>query len=134
MPTRFQQDEAAVILGGTWTKAWSSAASGGSFKYAGVEGAALTVTFEGTYLAWIAKTSRWYGKALVTLDDREAIYVDLWSATSKFKQAVYNTGLLEPGRHTLTIRYTGVRHPGGAAAQIGVDAFDVLGSLVTETL
>ena len=130
--TRFQQGEAAIVVDGTWNTAWSSLASGGSFIYATTEGAALSVTFEGTYLGWIAKTGPWYGKASVTLDGGEEFDVDLWSATNKCKQAVYNTGLLEPGKHTLTIRYTGIKHTGGVAAQISADAFDVLGTLVTE--
>jgi subtilisin family serine protease len=132
--TRFQQDASVIGYTGNWGKSSSWSASGGSFKYAASAGAGLRVTFDGTYLAWVAKTGPWYGKALVTLDDGQPFYVDLYSLTDKYGQTVYKTGLLKPGRHSLTIRWTGLKHWGGRAAQINADAFDVLGTLKAETL
>jgi subtilisin family serine protease len=134
-PTRFQQDAAPLVdaYEGSWRTAYTWSASGGSFKYATSALAKVTVPFSGTYLSWVAKTGPWYGKAKVILDGDIAhpVYVDLYSSYDKYKQPVYNTGLLEPGNHNLTIEWTGLKYWRAKGTQIDVDTFDVRGTLET---
>ena len=108
-------------------------ASNGSFRYANTSGSSVTVTFDGTYLAWIAKKSPAYGIARVTLDGKRTFLVDLYSKTAIYQQKVWETDLLDPGPHIVTIEWTGTKNTAATGTNIGVDAFDVTGSLVTVT-
>ena len=134
-PQRFQEDNAFIDYSAGWIATgtnWAYSAAG--FKYSNSPGAKVSVRFEGTYLAWVTKTSPQYGMARVVLDGdvEHPIIVDLYSSYSKYKQKVYETGLLAPGAHTLTIEWTGQKRAGAAGSYIGVDTFDVLGVLVDE--
>jgi hypothetical protein len=128
--TRFQQDNAAIAYTGAWTPSaitWS--ASGGSYITANATGAQVTVNFTGSYLAWVAKTAPWYGKAQLKLDGGPAFQVDLYSATTGWKKQVYNTGLLTAGPHTLSIQWLGTKNTRSGGTTISVDAFDILGTI-----
>ena len=89
----------------------------------------MTVTFNGTYLSWIAKKSPVYGEAKVTLDGGTPVIVDLYSAGALWQQNVWNTDTLPAGSHTLKIEWTGTKDAAASATNISVDAFDVLGTL-----
>jgi hypothetical protein len=127
--TAYQQDNAKVRYAGTWTTAYTASASGGSYASGNVLGAKITLTFNGTYLTWFAKTAPWYGKATVTLDGGTPATVDLYSSAQAFKKQVYNTGLLANKSHTLVIQWMGARRAGSLGTAISADAFGVLGSL-----
>ncbi len=107
---RYQQDDPALAYTGDWATGSTWSASGGSFKSTVQEGAKVTVTFEGSYLSWVARTTQWYGQARVTLDDQDPVMVDLFSWGVGWKAPVYNTGLLSHGVHTLRIEYVGARY------------------------
>ncbi len=131
-PTRYQQDDAAVVYSGDWLSSntdWSY--SGGTCAYTDQEGAKLTVQFQGTYLAWVSKMAPWYGVAEVSLDGGAPVRVDLYSSSVRYKQQVYNTGLLDEGPHTLVIGFTGAKGPDAWSSTVAVDAFDVMGTLLT---
>jgi hypothetical protein len=76
----------------------------------------------------VAKKSPVYGIAKLTLDNATAL-VDLYSASTLWQQKVWNSGLLAPGSHTLTIEWTGTKRTAATATNIGVDALDVLGTV-----
>jgi Peptidase family M28 len=130
IPIRYQQTSAKLVYAGAWYYNNAAAsASGGSFKYTNASGASVTVNFTGTYLAWITKTSPAYGIARVTLDGTDMGTVDLYSAGEVWQQKVWESGLLTSGAHTLLIEWTGEKNPSASADNIGVDAFDVVGTL-----
>jgi hypothetical protein len=64
----------------------------------------------------------------VTVDGKDAGTVNLYSASTLWRQKVWNTGMLPSGTHTVTISWTGTAGAGGGTL-IGVDAFDVIGTL-----
>ncbi len=130
LPTRSEQTDSRLVYTGAWGTTPDGSSSGGSFFFANSSGASVTVTFEGTYLAWIAKKSPVYGKAEVTLDGRSLGTIDLYSASTEWQQKVWGTGTLESGRHTVTITWTGTKNPAATDTNISVDAFDVVGSLI----
>ena len=127
--TRYQQNDTHLSYAGGWLAYLSGYASGGSFDYANSSGAAVNVSFQGTYLAWIAKTGPQYGKARVSLDGGDAFTVDLYSPTAYYKRCVYSTGLLEDTGHTLGITWTGTKNSASTSYLVDVDAVDVMGSL-----
>jgi uncharacterized protein YkwD len=128
-PKRYQQDSTALSYAGAWSKVSSTSASGGSFNHTNSPGAAVNVSFDGTYLAWIAKKGPGCGKAVVSLDGGKPVAVDLYGAYDKYTQKVYDTGLLEDGTHTLSIYWVGQKNSAASDYRINVDGFDVLGNL-----
>ena len=128
-PVRFEQTDSRLVYTGTWNTTTDGSASQGSSSFANSRGSSVTITFEGSYLAWIAKKAPNYGKAMVTLDGRSLGTIDLYSASTVWQQKVWGTGLLEFGPHTVTIAWTGTKNKAATKTNIGVDAFDVVGSL-----
>ncbi len=125
--TRIQQTSSLLAYTGAWTLGESSSsASGGSYGYADSTGSSVTVTFNGVYLQWISKKSSAYGIARVTVDGKDAGTVSLYSANTLYQQKVWDTGMLPGGTHTVTISWTGTSSGGGT--NIGLDAFDVIGT------
>jgi hypothetical protein len=114
---------------GTWTPSSDTSASGGSFRYSNTSGSSVTVTFNGTYLGWIAKLSPAYGIAKVTLDSNAPVTVDLYNAATVWKALAWETGTLSPGTHTVKIVWTGTANAAATDSNISVDAFEVIGTL-----
>jgi N-acetylmuramoyl-L-alanine amidase len=127
-PARYEQTDTHLAYAGAWSKWCATSASGGSFSYA-LSAARVTVSFDGTYLAWIGDKGPLYGKAEVTLDGGSAVAVDLYSSTFLGKQVVYRTPTLADGAHTLTIACTGAKNAAATNTLVGIDAFDVIGEL-----
>lgn len=127
---RYEDTEPYVLHTGAWKTTTDAGASGGSFRFANSARCSVTVTFEGTYLAWIAKKAPIYGNAEITLDDESLGTIDLYSRTTKLQEKVWGTGTLKPGVHTVTIAWTGTKNNTSTGTYISVDAFEVTGSLL----
>ena len=128
-PVRYQEGAAELSYAGAWWPAASGASSAQSFYYGGSGGVTVNISFKGTYLGWIAKTSPLYGKAQVSLDGGAPVTVDLYSAASAYKQCVYNTGLLADTDHTVSISWTGAKAAAASGTLVNVDAIDILGTI-----
>jgi hypothetical protein len=129
VPTRYEENDGHFVYTGSWVTPASSSASGGTFRYADTSGSSVRVTFVGSYLGWITKESPVYGMAKVTLDGGTPVIVDLCSASEGFKQLAWQTGQLVPGTHTVLIEWTGTKNARATDYNIGVDAFDIIGTL-----
>ncbi len=130
--TTVEDTSTLLAYSGTWSKISTSSASGGGYSYSDdANGASVTVTFDGIYLQWIAKKSTTYGLASVSVDGIPAGTVNLYSSTTRYKQKVWDTGVLPKGTHTVTITRTGSSTGGGTS--IGLDAFEVIGTPVQAT-
>ena len=127
--TRYQQTDARLGYVGTWYTGSGPEASGGTFRYSNSTWASVTVKFTGTYLAWLGKKSPVYGIAKVSLDGGPAQRIDLYSATALYRE-LWNTGTLPFGTHTVTIWRSGQKNASATDTNLGVDAFDVIGTLV----
>ncbi len=127
---RVEQTDPLFSFAGDWTTVSDDSASGGDFAFANSPGASITVTFEGTYLAWIAKRSPAYGKAEVTLDGKTLGVIDLYAATEGWQVKVWGSGNLKPGLHTVVISWIGTKNTAATDTNVGVDAFEVRGALV----
>ena len=127
---RYEQDDPRLVYSGAWTNNLpGSNASKGSFRYAYTGKASLKVEFTGTYLAWIGQTHVGYGLAKVTLDGGASFVVDLYSETTQWQCKLWDTGVLEPGDHTVVIEWTGDKNGSAGNSMVGVDAFDIAGIL-----
>ncbi len=127
--TRYEQTDPNLIYAGTWTTLSGSSYSGGSMAYTSASGAAVTISFSGTSLTWIARPALAFGKAQVSLDGGAPVLVDLYSPSTLYQQAVWSTGLLANGAHTVTIAWTGQKNPAALYTYIDLDALDVVGVL-----
>ncbi len=127
--TRVQQTDTRLAFTGTWGTGSNSGASGSSWGYTNTSGSLVTVKFTGTSLGWITVKSPNYGIAQVTVDGGAPVTVDLYSPDTKWQQKVWSATGLPDSAHTVTIAYTGTKNPSAAAAYIGADAFDVVGTL-----
>ena len=86
----------------------------------------MTVTFTGTYMAWIATAGTTLSKAYVSLDGGSAQSVNLARSAVAYQQSVWNTGTLSSGTHTVRIW----RDPSDVTGKyISLDAVDILGTL-----
>jgi hypothetical protein len=127
--TRYEQKDSRLTFAGGWVASSSTSASAGSFRFANAAGSSALATFNGTFLAWIGKTSPSYGKAKVTLDGGAPLTVDLYSADTKWQQKVWDTGTLPSGPHTVKIEWTGTKSTAAIGANINIDAFDIAGTV-----
>ena len=126
---RYQQGDANLVYTNAWTVQSATGATGGSFRYVNTSGSSCTVSFNGTYLAWLAKKSPSYGIAKLTLDGEDVGTVDLYNASELYTK-VWETGTLANGTHTLKIAWTGTKNTLAIATNISVDAFDISGNIV----
>lgn len=123
-----ETDYRIVRLGG-WG-GWSNAVlSGGNYLYTNSAGGAAIIEFEGDRFDWITRTGPEFGIAAVSIDGAAPVDVDLYAATNAYQQVVFPSGPLAPGRHRITVSWTGRRNLAATGTYIGVDAIDVSGYL-----
>jgi hypothetical protein len=126
---RYEQNDPHIVYAGAWKTSTNSKASGGSIKYVDAKGGKVTITFEGTHLALIAKTSSQYGKASITLDGKKLGTIDLYSRDATFQKKVWGTGNLKLGTHTVVIAWTGTKRAAAQDTNINIDCVLVRGTL-----
>ncbi len=133
--TRYEQTDTKLVYTGAWSSSSSSYYSGGSYKFTNSSGASVTVAFNGTAIDYIAKMDSAQGLVKLTLDGGTPSYVNLYSATTKYKQKVWGVSGLSAGNHTLVIAWTGTRGTGtrGTGTTINLDALDIAGTLTAPT-
>ena len=131
--TRYEQTNSLIAKTGTWSAATHSSYSAGSLIRSKIKGNYVTVAFEGTELTWIASTGAGFGIARLTLDGGTSFLVDLYSRSNLSQQEVYSTGPLSAGTHTLKIECAGVKNASALYTYVNIDAFDVVGTLVSVT-
>jgi uncharacterized protein YkwD len=125
---RYQQTDSRFVYSGSWSTYATASASGSSYGRTCTKNSSVTVTFNGTYLAWVATKGTTLGKAYVSLDGGTAQIVDLARSAVAYQQIVWNTGVLASGSHTVKIWW----YPGNTAGKyISVDAFDIAGTIPT---
>ena len=59
------------------------------------------------------------------------VEIDLYSPTYMQQQPVYSTGLLDDTTHIISINYIDTKNPASTGYMVTVDAFDVMGILVS---
>jgi hypothetical protein len=126
---RYEQSDSHLVYEGRWKIGANAAASDGRYTFADHAGCSVTINFDGTYLSLIAKKSHNYGKASVTLDGTVVATIDLYSVNASYQRKVWNTGTLAAGVHKVTIAWTGKKRSAALAANINIDAVDVIGTL-----
>ena len=126
--TRFEEDNSELAYTGGWNRSVTSYDSAGGYTY--VNGtASITCTFTGTYLSYVTKKGPSYGYVKITLDGGTPVSIDLYNGSTLYQQSVWNTGVLPNRTHTVKGEWAGVRRSAATASNIGLDAFDIAGTL-----
>jgi hypothetical protein len=108
---RLGETSAAIQYSGTWATASYAKYSNHRVKYASRAGAAATVTFTGTGIAWVGPTGPTRGAALVYLDGQLVGTVQLKRSTFTARQVLWSRHFATKGEHTLRIVVITSRRP-----------------------
>ncbi len=129
VPVRYEQNDPLVSLWGVWTTANGSSYSGGSFAF-GNGDIGAEIHFDGTAVSYLTRRAAVWGLARVTLDGGPPELVDLYSPVLEDRAVAWSRSGLTDGRHVLKIEWTGLKSPLSSGYSVGLDALDVVGSLV----
>jgi alpha-amylase len=124
--TRYEQNNAAIAYGGTWSTNNLSSHSEGSAFLTMDSGNRATITFVGTGISWLGYGDEWSGVARVYLDTSLAATVDTFASPAKAQTVLYSVAGLPSGTHTLVIEATGTRNLQSGGSWVWIDALDVI--------
>lgn len=129
---RFENDDPAMIYGGTWSRVRDSRASGGSVEQSREPRSFVRFRFSGSYVAWVGARGPNRGIAHVMIDGGEREEdVDLYAATEQFGVIRVYDGLRPDVPHIIRIEATGARNGASSDSLIDVDAIVVAQANVT---
>jgi hypothetical protein len=99
--------ETSATKSGSWTARSSSSYLGGKSYSSGSKGASLTWTFTGKSAAWVVSRASTSGQAYVYVDGTKVATVDLKSATTKYRQAIWTKSWSSSAQHKIKIVVVG---------------------------
>ena len=88
------------------------------------------IDFNGTQAYVLATKGPAYGKMTVFLDGVQQPTIDLYAATARYQQAVFNKSGLSSAAHRLVLGWANSKNASASAKTINVDAVGVVGSLL----
>ncbi|MGW6458352.1 N-acetylmuramoyl-L-alanine amidase [Streptomyces sp. NPDC055078] len=99
--------ETSAVRSGSWTTKSSTSYLGGKSYSSGARNASLTWTFTGRSVAWAVSRASTSGQAHVYVDGVKAATVDLKSATTKYRDAIWAKTWATSAKHTVKIVVVG---------------------------
>ncbi|UUS33639.1 MULTISPECIES: N-acetylmuramoyl-L-alanine amidase [Streptomyces] len=99
--------ETSATRSGTWTAKSSTSYLGGKSLASSTKNASLTWTFTGRSAAWVVSRAATSGQAYVYVDGVKAATVDLKSATTKYRDAIWTKTWATSGKHTVKVVVVG---------------------------
>ncbi|MFF7274437.1 peptidoglycan recognition protein [Streptomyces griseorubiginosus] len=99
--------ETSATKSGSWTARSSSSYLGGKSYSSGSKNASLTWTFTGKSAAWVVSRASTSGQAYVYVDGTKVATVDLKSATTKYRQAIWTKSWASSAQHKIKIVVVG---------------------------
>ncbi|MGW4203805.1 peptidoglycan recognition protein family protein [Streptomyces sp. NPDC004726] len=104
-PVILQENQA--VKTGSWSTKSSSSYLGGKSYSSAAKNASLTWTFTGRSAAWVVSRASTSGQANIYVDGRLVKMVDLKSATTKYRDAIWTQKWATSGKHTVKIVIVG---------------------------
>ncbi|MDK1473900.1 N-acetylmuramoyl-L-alanine amidase [Streptomyces sp. 549] len=101
--------ETSGVKSGTWATRSSTSYLGGKSYSSSTKNAALTWTFTGRSTAWIVSRSSTSGQAHIYVDGTKTATVDLKSATTKYRDAIWTQTWPTSAKHTIKIVVVGTK-------------------------
>ncbi|MEY7980690.1 peptidoglycan recognition protein, partial [Streptomyces pilosus] len=99
--------ESSATRSGTWTTKSSTSYLGGKSYSSSAKNASLSWTFTGRSVAWVVSRAATSGQAHIYVDGTKAATVDLKSATTKYRDAIWTKTWSSSARHTIKIVVVG---------------------------
>ncbi|MFH9981460.1 N-acetylmuramoyl-L-alanine amidase [Streptomyces sp. NPDC017179] len=99
--------ETAATKTGTWAGKSSASYLGGQSFGSSTKNASLTWTFTGRSVAWLVSRASTSGQADIYIDGTKAARVDLKSATTKYRDAIWTKNWPTSAKHTIKIVVVG---------------------------
>ncbi len=99
--------ETSAVKSGTWTSKSSTSYLGGKSLSSSSKNASLTWTFTGRSVAWTVSRATTSGQANVYVDGVKTATVDLKSATTKYRDAIWTKSWAGSAKHTVKIVVVG---------------------------
>ncbi len=129
---RYDDSDELILWTGSWGTASITGVYDGSIHYAQFNPATMTTLFKGTGFDLISFMSSKYGLAQVSIDGGPAIDVDMYRASATLSDVSYSVRELADTTHTVEVWRVG-EITSGTAANVSIDAIDVVGTLVADT-
>jgi uncharacterized protein with LGFP repeats len=99
--------ETSAVKSGTWTVKSSTSYLGGKSYSSSAKNASLTWTFTGKSAAWVVSRASTSGQAYIYVDGVKTATVDLKSATTKYRDAIWAKTWSTSAKHTIKIVVVG---------------------------
>ncbi|MFD3710634.1 peptidoglycan recognition protein [Streptomyces sp. NPDC058677] len=99
--------ETSAVKAGTWTSKSSTSYLGGKSYSSSSKNASLTWTFTGRSVAWTVSRATTSGQAYVYVDGTKTATVDLKSASTKYRDAIWTKSWAGSAKHTVKIVVVG---------------------------
>lgn len=99
--------ETSATKSGTWTAKSSASYLGGKSYTSSAKNASLTWTFTGRSVAWTVSRAATSGQANIYVDGTKVTTVDLKSATTKYRDAIWTKTWTSSAKHTVKIVVVG---------------------------
>lgn len=132
---RYEEESQASIAqeGLNWGHDVQSGYSASIVRYAWGPGA-LVGTFTGDRFDLIATKRPTQGIARVLIDNVFVGTADQYSATDDYQQRVFSRAGLGAGSHNFRVEWTGEKNPESSGTDINVDAFELMGTMVSDLI
>ena len=122
--TVIDSSSAKITYTGSWRSTRDAADRGGSVRFQFSAGSA-SMTFTGTNVAFITRTTTSSGKSTVSIDGKVVATVNAYSARTVHQKTAFSTTTLSSGSHTIKISRTGKKDARSSGTNSIVDAFVV---------
>jgi hypothetical protein len=114
-----------------WSRSGTVGYSGNSYRISNAAGARADYRFTGQKVELVSDVGTYRGTARISIDSVEVTTVDLYAASVQKQVAVFSSGKLASGEHTVTVQVTGLKNPASRAAYVVLDAFQVYAKVGT---
>lgn len=118
----------SIVWNGSWNTSNYNYDLGGWHHYTFYDGASASFTFYGEAVTLHSAKNDSYGKASISIDGVLNQTIDLYAPSSSPEyraKAAFTIDGLTPGKHTITVGFTGTKNPSSKGDAIVVDGFSV---------
>lgn len=120
----YENSSTSLKYSGKWSRMSSGSDSGGSSEYLNAAGS-LSLTFTGSAVRWLSRTTPSAGTAHVYLDGVKVATVDRYSKSTLYKQVVFERTGLTDTEHVIQIVRSGSKNASSSGGNLMVDALVV---------
>jgi hypothetical protein len=122
-----QESDPNIAYGGSWPVAARANAFGGSTSSNSVAGSTATLTFTGSYVAWVTEKDPTHGQTLVSVDGVATPMIDNYNSGSLPRRVMY-VRALAPGTHTIELQVLATKAAAATGTRTDLDTFIVFGA------